>query len=160
MKKRAFSQKIFFRFFTTVIRASREMSWGKMICLSKKFYFSVIKLEFDWFSCLCCKILWSGVSNHRSACGENKIGEINLEKLFSYNNLGLWAENTLTFSKTVRLDTQNRSLHVQMNILKKNSGSKNNCMKVFGHRTETSVFRRKCFLRVVKGAFQVSSSTL
>ena len=43
---------------------------------------------------------------------------------------------------------------------KKNSGSKNNCMKVFGHRTETSVFQRKCFLRFAKGAFQVSSSIL
>ena len=43
---------------------------------------------------------------------------------------------------------------------KKISGRKNNCMKVFGHRTERSVFRRKCFLRVVKGAFQVFSATL
>ena len=98
--------------------------------------------------------------NHPSACRENKIGEINLENLFSLNNFGLWAEKTWTFSKTVRHDSQNLSLHVQMNIFKKISGSKNNCMKVFGHRTERSVFRRKCFLRVVKGAFQVFSSTL
>ena len=41
-KKRAFSKKIFFRFFTTGIRASREISWGKKISLSKKFCFPVI----------------------------------------------------------------------------------------------------------------------
>ena len=57
--------------------------------------------------------------NHPSACRENKIGEINLENLFSLNNFGLWVEKTWTFSKTVRHDSQNLSLHVQMNIFKK-----------------------------------------
>ena len=118
-KKKTSTQKIVFRFFTTGIRASREMSWGKMICLSNKIFFLLSFLEFEWFICLCCKFLWSGVSNHRSACGENKIGEINFETLFSLNNFGLWAEKPWTSSKTVRHDTQNRSLHVQMNILKK-----------------------------------------
>ena len=42
MKKRAFSKKVFFRYFTAGIRASREMSWGKKISLSKKLYFPVI----------------------------------------------------------------------------------------------------------------------
>ena len=42
VKNRAFSQKIFFRVFTTGIRASRGMFWGKKISLSKKFFFSVI----------------------------------------------------------------------------------------------------------------------
>ena len=46
--------------------------------------------------------------------------KINLEKLFSLNNFGLWAEKTCTFGKTVRHDSQNRSLHAQMNIFKKN----------------------------------------
>ena len=41
-KKRAFSQKLSFRVLTTGIRASREMSRGKMKSLSPKFYFSVI----------------------------------------------------------------------------------------------------------------------
>ena len=41
-KNRASSQKIFFRVCTTGIRASREKFWGKMISLSKEFYFSVI----------------------------------------------------------------------------------------------------------------------
>ena len=92
----------------------------KWIVFRKSFIFLLSFSEFEWFICLCCKILWSGVSNHRSACGENKSGEINLEKLFSLNNFGLWAEKTWTFSKTVRHGTQNPSLHVQMNIFKKN----------------------------------------
>ena len=40
------------------------------------------------------------------------------------------------------------------------SGSKKNRMKVFGLRMESTVFWQKLFLRVAKGAFQVSSSTL
>ena len=45
-------------------------------------------------------------------------GKINLEKLFSLNNFGIWAEKTWTFSKTVRHDFQNRSLPVQMTIFR------------------------------------------
>ena len=81
-KKRASSQKIFLRFFTTGIRDSREMSWGKMICLSKKFYFSVIIFGVWVIYLSLLKIFWSGVKNHRSACGDNKIVEINLKNLF------------------------------------------------------------------------------
>ena len=36
-KKRAFSQKVFFRVFTTGFRASWEMFWGKMMSILKKF---------------------------------------------------------------------------------------------------------------------------
>ena len=39
------------------------------------------------------------MSNHRSACDENKIGEINLENLFSLNDLGLWVEKNLDFQQ-------------------------------------------------------------
>ena len=86
--------------------------------------------------------------------------KINLEKLFFLNNFGLWAEKTWTFSTTVRHDSQNRSLPVQMTVFRKLRGSKNSCLKVFGHWTETSEFRRKCFPRVVKGTVHVSSATL
>ena len=55
-KNRAFSQKVFFRVFTTRIRASRELFWGKMISLSKKFYFFLSFMEYEWFLCLSCKI--------------------------------------------------------------------------------------------------------
>ena len=88
------------------------------------------------------------------------IGKINLENLFFYSIFGLWAEKTWTFSKTVRHDSQNRSLHAQMNIFRIFSGIKNICRKVFSQWTETSDFRLKCFLGVVKAAFQVSSATL
>ena len=81
-------------------------------------------------------------------------GKINLEKLFYLYKFGLWAETTWTFSKTLRHDSQNRSLRVQMNIFKRFCGSKNNCMNVSGHRTETPDFRRKCFLGVVEGDFK------
>ena len=88
------------------------------------------------------------------------IGKFNLENLFFYSIFGLWAEKTWTFSKTVRHDSQKRSLSVQMNFYRKFSGSKNFCMKVFGQWTEISNFQRKCFLRVFKGAVHVSSATL
>ena len=111
-----------------------------------------------------CKIAQSGVPNHRSTCGEKKIGEINLRKIcflfLQKINFVFSAETTWTFSKTVRLDSQTRSLHVQTVIFRYFSGSKNICRKIFGHRTETSDFQRKGFLRLVKGAFQVSSATL
>ena len=84
----------------------------------------------------------------------------NLENLFSLNNFGLWAEKNWTSSKTVRHDSQNRSLPVQMTVFRNWCGSKNSCLKVFGHWTETSDFRRKCFPRVVKRTVHVSSATL
>ena len=86
--------------------------------------------------------------------------KINLEKLFSLNNFGLWAEKTWTFSKTVWHDSQIRSLPVQMTVFRNLSGSKNNCKKFFSHWTETSDFRRKCFPRVVKGTVHVSNAIL
>ena len=157
-KNRALSQKFFFRVFTTGIRASRGMFWGKRISLSRMFLCYHFWSLSDFFVFL---------QNCLVRCAKPPIivqreinGKINLEKLFSLNNFGLWAEKTWTFSKTVRHDSQNRSLHVQMIIFRKFSGSKNICIKVFGHWTETSDFQRKGFLRVFKGAFQVSSATL
>ena len=47
-----------------------------------------------------------------------------------------------------------------MTSFRKFSGSKTIWMKDFGPWTETSVLRRKWFLRVVKGALQVPSATL
>ena len=157
-KNRAFGQKIFFRVFTTGIRASSGKFWGKRISLSRMFF---------------CYHFWSlsdflvFLQNCLVRCAKPPItvqseinGKINLEKLFSLNNFGLWAEKTWTFSKTVRHDSRNRSLHVQMIIFINFSGSKSICRKIFGHRTETSDFQRKGFLRLVKGTFQVSSATL
>ena len=113
-KKRAFSQKLVFRVFTTGNRASREMFRGKRISLSRKFFF--------------CYHFWSlsdffvFLQNCLVRCAKPPIivqreiyGKINLEKLFPLNNFGLWAEKTWTFSKTVRQDSQNRSLRVQRN---------------------------------------------
>ena len=157
-KNRAFSQKVLFKVFTTGIRASRAIFWGKSISLSRMFF---------------CYHFWSlsdfltFLQNCLVRCAKPPIiaqreinGKTNLERMFSLNNFGLWAEKTWTFSKILRHDSQNRSLHLQMIFFRNFSGSKNYCMKVFIHRTETSVFRRIRFLRVVKGAFQVSSSTL
>ena len=158
-KNGAFSQKIFFRVFTTGIRASSGMFWGKK--------------DFSFKNVFFCYHFWSlsdffvFLQNGLVRCAKPPIivqretnGKINLEKLFSLNNFGLWAGKTWTFSKTVTHGSQNRSLHVQMIIFGKFSGSKSIRMKVFGHWTETSDFQRKGFLRVFKGAFQVSSATL
>ena len=77
----------------------------------------------------------------------------------SSKNFWLWAEKTWSFSKTVKHDSQKRSLDEQMNIFRKFYGGKKICLKVSSHWTETSDFRRKYFLSVVKSAFQVSSGT-
>ena len=159
-KNRASNQKVFFRVHTTKIRGSKEMFWGIKISLSKKFYFSVLLFGVGAISLSFCKFLQSGVSNNQSTCGEKKMKKLFFEKLFSSTNFGFWVEKTWTFSKTVRHDSQKRSLHEQMNIFRIIFGSKIICMKVFRHWTEGSDFLRKCFLRVVKGAVHVSSATL
>ena len=159
-KKGILVKKFSSGFIKTEICTSREKFWGKMISLSKKFYFSVIIFGV-WVISL------SFLQNSLVRCVKppiivrrEKIRETNLEEMFSLNNFGLWAEKIWTFSKTLRHDSQNRSLHVQMIIFRNFSGSKTIWMEVFGHWTETSDFPRKCFLRVVKGAFQVFSATL
>ena len=126
----------------------------KRFLFRKNFYFSVIFFGV-W------AISLSFVRNSLVRCVKPTInvwreinGKINLEKLFFLNIFGLWAETTGTFSKTVRLDSQNRSLHVQMNIFKRFCGSEKNCLKISGHRTETPDFWWKCFLGVVEGDFK------
>ena len=158
-KKKTFSQKLFFRVFTTGFRASREMFWGKKICLSKKFYFFVIifgvwviSLFFFQNSLVRC------VKPPINVLREIKWGNYPGKSVFSIN-FEFWGKKTWFFSKIVSHNSQNRSLRVQMNFFRSFSGSKKICMKVFGHWTETSDFPRKCILRVVKGASQVFSAT-
>ena len=158
-KNRAFSKKVLFRVFTTGIRASREMFWGKMISLSEKFSFSVIIFGVWLISLSFLQISLVRCVKPPIIVRREKNGEINLEKLFFQSILNL-RKKTWFFSKTVRHGSQNRSPPVQLTIFRNFSGSKNICMKFFGHWTETSDFPRKCFLRVVKGAFQVFSATL
>ena len=161
MKKIGFFVKKFSSGFVQQESALREKSFAeKWFLFRKSFYFSatifgvwVIPLSFLQISLAKC------VKPPINVWRE-KIREINLEEMFSLNNFGLWAEKIWTFSKTLRHDSQNRSLHVQMIIFRNFSGSKTIWMEVFGHWTETSDFPRKCFLRVVKGAFQVFSATL
>ena len=144
--------------FLTGNRASGEIFWGKRISLSRNF-FSVIIFGVWVFSLSFCKTVVRYVKPPIIVQREIN-GKYNLKKMFSLNNFGLWAAKTWNFSKTVRHDSQNRSLHAQMNIFRFFSGIKIICMKVFGHWTETSDFWLKCFLRVVKAAFQVFSATL
>ena len=153
-------KKFLFRVFTTGIRASREMFWGKMISLSKKFTFSVI-ISGVWVTSLSfLQISLVRCVKPPIIVRREKIGKINLEKLFFGPVLDFEEEKAWTFCKTVRHDSQNRSLPVQMTIFRNFSGSKFFCMNVVGQGTETSDFRRKCFLRVVRGAFRVSSAIL
>ena len=160
-KKRAFSQKIFFRILTTGIRAQREMFWGKKIFLSKKFYFSVI-LFGVWvisLSFLQNALVRSVCQTTDQHAERNKMGKLTSKNCF-INQFWTLRKKTWFFSKTVRHESENGSLTVQLTIFRNFSGNKNIFMKVFGHWTETSDFPRKRFLRVVKGAFQVFSATL
>ena len=161
-KNRVFCQKVFFRVFTTRIRASREMFWGKMISLSKKFYFFYHLWSMSDFFVFLAKFSTKVCQTSNQRAERKKLGKLTFEKVVFLQkiNFGFWAEITWTFSKTVRHDSQNRSLHAQMNIFRIFSGIKNICRKVFSQWTETSDFRLKCFLGVAKGAFRMSSATL
>ena len=145
---------------TTEIRASREIFWGKK-------YFSFEKVFFFCYHFSSCSDFFVFLQTSSVRCvkpptnvrREKKIGEIKLEKLCASNIFGLWEEKTWSFSKTVKHDSQNRSLPEQMNNFRKFYGSKNIYLKVFGLWTETSDFLRKLLLKVAKGAIQVSSAT-
>ena len=157
-KNRAFSQKVFFTVFNRK-SCFRRIVLKKKVFSFEKVFFSVIIFGIWVIFLSFCKTVVRYVKPPIILQREIN-GNYNLEKLFSLNNFGLWAEKTWTFSKTVRHDSQNRSIHAQMNTFRIFSGIKNICMKVFGHWRETSDFWLKCFLRVVKAAFQVSSATL
>ena len=63
----------------------------KWFLFRRKFVFLLSFLEFEWFACLSCKILQSGVSNQQSTRREKKIGEINLPKTcFFINKKSIW----------------------------------------------------------------------
>ena len=156
-KSGSFSQKVFFRVQPTKFRASRAIFWGKSFLFPKCFFLLSI-LEFDWFLCLFPK-MFNQVCQITDQLAEKKIWGVNLENCF-LNHFWTLRKKTCTFSKTVRHDSQNRSLPVQKTIFRKFPGSKTIWRKVFDHWTETSDFGRKCFLRIVKGAFQMSSASL
>ena len=154
MKKIALLVKKFSSGFVQQECALREKSFEeKWFLFRKSFIFLLSFLEFEWFLCPSCKILQSGVSNRQTTCGKKKIVEISLEKFCPLNDFGLWGEKIWTFCKTVRHDSQNRSLTVQMTNLSNFSGSKNNCLNVFGDWTETSDFWRKLFSGLAKPHF-------
>ena len=58
----------------------------KWFLFRRSFVFLLSFLEFEWFACLSCKILQSGVSNQQSTRREKKIGEINLPKTCFFIN--------------------------------------------------------------------------
>ena len=159
MEKRVFLSKSFFQGSTTKSsRFRRNISMKKDLSFEKVFFFcchfwslsdSFVLLQSCLVRCVKPPIIVQREIN----------GKYNLENLFSLNNFGLWAEKTWTLSKTVRSDSQNCSLHMQMKIFRFFSGSKNICLKVLGHWMEASNFRWKCFLRVVEGTVHVSSAT-
>ena len=161
MKKMGLSVKKFFSVFNQQKFALPEKYFEeKRFLFRKSFLFLLSFLEFEWCLCLIAK-LFSQVCQITDHCAERKYWEKEPWKfVFFYSIFGLWAEKTWTFNKTVRHDSQKRSLSVQMNFYRKFSGSKNFCMNVFGQWTEISDFRRKWFLRVFKGAVHVSSATL
>ena len=139
MKKKVFSQKVFFRVFTTEIRTCREMFWGK-----KDFSFEKVLFFCYLFWSLCDFFVFLQIFLVRcvkppiNVLREIKWGNYPGKSVFSIN-FELWRKKTWFFSKTVRHDSQNSSLHVQLTIFRNFSGSKNIYMKVFGHSTETGL---------------------
>ena len=153
-------KKTFFRVITTGIRASRGMFWGKMISLSKEVLFFCYHFwSLSDFFVFFAKFFSQVCQTTDQRAERNKMGKLPWKNCF-FNQFWIWGKKIWFFSKTVRHGSQNRSPPVQLTIFRNFSGSKIICMKIFGHWTETSDFPRKCFLRVVKGAFQVFSATL
>ena len=160
-KNRAFSQKVFFRVFTTEFRASREMFWGKKdLSFEKVLFFCYHFWSLSDFFVFCAKFFSQVCQTTDQRAERNKMGKLTWKTCFFNQFWTLRKNKTWFFSKTVRHDSQNCSLPGQLTNFRNFSGSKNICMKVFGPWTETSEFQRKGFLRVFKGAFKVSSATL
>ena len=157
-KKRAFSRKVRGSY-NKNSRFQRNFMRKKIFLFRKSFIFLLSFFKLEWFLCLFANSFSQVCQTTNQREERKKIGEIKLEKLCASNNFGLWDEKTWSFSKTVKHDSQNRSLHEQMNNFRKFYGSKNIGMKVFGHWTEILDFWRKLLLRVAKGAIQVSSAT-
>ena len=157
----AFGQKNFLQgFYNRNSRFQRKVLRKNDFSFERGCIFLLSFLEFEWFPCLFLQnSLVRCVKPPINVLREIKWGNYPGKSVFSIN-FEFWRKKTWFFSKTVRHDSQNRSPPVQLTIFRNFSGSKNICMKVFGHWTETSDFPRKCFLRVVKGAFQVFSATL
>ena len=108
-KSRAFSRKDNSRVFTTGYRASRGLSWGKMISLSKSFVLFGVTFG-DWaISLSFCLFLISWIKTTIYVRGEKKLGKLTLKNCY-FINFGLWAQKTWTFSKTVGHDSENCSL--------------------------------------------------
>ena len=131
--------------------------------VSRKFFFRYHYWSLSDFLVFLAKFFIKLCQTSNQRAERKKLGKLTFEKVVFFLqkiNFGIGGEKTWTFSKIVRHDSQNRRLTVQMTIFRNFSGSKTIWMEVFGHWTEKSVFRRKWFLRVVKGAFQVSSETL
>ena len=117
-KSRAFSRKVFFRVCITWYRAFRGISWGKLISLSKKFFFLLV--SFSWIEQFLCRFAVFSSRCVKKAIyvrGEKKLRKLTLKNCYSIN-FGLWAEKTWPFSKTVKHDSQNCSLRVQRNIFR------------------------------------------
>ena len=157
-KKCVFQSRSFFQGSTNKnSRFQRNISMKKDFSFENVF-FSVIILEFPWFLCLFAKLL-SQVCQTTDQRRERKQLR-NLTWKFCFfrqfwtlrrKNLDFQWNCKAWFSKPTCADD-----HFQ-NFC---HGSKTIWMKVFGLWTETSVFWRKWFLRVVKGGLQVSSATL
>ena len=81
-KEKGFSiKKFFFRVFTTRNRDSREILWGKMISLSKKFCFSVIifgvwVISFSFLQNSSVRCVKSPINVRREKFGENNLRKI------------------------------------------------------------------------------------
>ena len=154
MKKRGFSVEKFSSGFIQQKFALPENFLRKKIFLFREtFIFLLSFLELEWFLRLFADFFCQVCQTTNQRVERKKMAKLFFEKLISLTNFWLWAEKTWTFSKTVRHDSQNRSLQEQMNNFRKFYGSKKICLKVSGHWTETSDFRRKYFLSIVKSAF-------
>ena len=129
-KSKDFSRKSLFRFFATGYHASRGISWGKVISLTKKFYsilyhfwrlsnFFVV-LQIASFRCVKTPIY---------VCRKKKLGKSNIKKTVILSISDFEQKKTWSFSRTVKHDSQNCRLRVQTNNFKNFSGVTTNIWK-------------------------------
>ena len=154
-KNRAFSQKFSSGSIQQKFALPKKCFREKWFLFRKSFIFLLSFFEFEWFLCRFAKCFSQVCQATDQRAERTKLGKLTFEIfVFFQKQFCVLSRKTWIFSKTVRVDSQYRSLHVQMNIFKRFCGSKNNCMKVSGHRTETPDFRWKCFLGVFEGDFK------
>ena len=125
MKKGLLVEKFSSRFLHQELALPEKFFEGKRFLSRKYFNFLLSFFEFEQLLCLYTKFFNQVSQDTDSSAERKKMGKLTLKKMFFLEVfLGIWAEKTWNFRKTLSHNSQNRSLRLQMNIFRSLTGSK------------------------------------